>query len=134
MKLKNRLLLAFVVFTILFLDQVSKFFADNFFQVACNKGGAFGLGGNFGFISGLVLGIVFWLILQEKKASNILGLSLIFGGGVSNFLDRVFIGCVRDFVDLKFFPNFNLADSAITIGAFLIFFNLIFRRQDADES
>jgi signal peptidase II len=55
-----------------------------------------------------------------------LGLALCLGGGAGNLIDRlVNRGCVIDFIDLKFwplqnFPVFNLADTAISIGAVLI--------------
>lgn len=49
---------------------------------------------------------------------------LIFGGAMSNLLDRLIRGAVIDFVKISFWPSFNLADSAITIGflLFLLFF------------
>lgn len=49
---------------------------------------------------------------------------LIFGGALSNLLDRLIRGAVIDFVKISFWPSFNLADSAITIGflLFLLFF------------
>ncbi|KKP78386.1 MAG: Lipoprotein signal peptidase [Candidatus Moranbacteria bacterium GW2011_GWF2_35_39] len=43
-------------------------------------------------------------------------LLLIFSGAISNIIDRLFFGCVIDFIDLKFWPVFNLADIYITIG------------------
>ena len=52
-------------------------------------------------------------------------IGLVLGGAVGNLLDRVFRGDgwldgkVIDFIDFNFFPTFNVADSAITIGAIL---------------
>jgi len=130
LKIKNSHLFAFPVFGVLILDQASKLLATRFFPIACNKGGAFGLGGNFVVISSIVLVVVFWLILREKNRLSIVGLSLIFGGGLSNLFDRLLAGCVRDFVNFKVFPSFNLADAAITIGAVLIFYHLVFVKKD----
>ena len=46
-----------------------------------------------------------------------LGLALPFGGAVGNVIDRVRIGKVVDFIDFGWWPVFNVADSAITLGA-----------------
>jgi signal peptidase II len=59
------------------------------------------------------------------------------GGAVGNLLDRVRFGYVVDFVDLHFWPVFNLADSGITIGSVLIAFQILVRgdiRQPGRES
>jgi signal peptidase II len=45
-----------------------------------------------------------------------LGLIFILSGAASNMIDRTVQGCVIDFIDLKFWPVFNLADTYITIG------------------
>ena len=47
----------------------------------------------------------------------VLGLSLPLGGAVGNMLDRIRLGKVVDFISLGWFPVFNVADSAITVGA-----------------
>lgn len=66
-----------------------------------------------------------------------LGLALPLGGAVGNMLDRIRIGRVVDFLDLGWFPVFNIADSGITVGAALlmIYFLLIHRseRETAEE-
>ena len=56
-----------------------------------------------------------------------LGLSLLLGGAMGNFWDRLFMGYVIDFVDLRFWPVFNIADAAIVVGVILLFltFNLV---------
>ena len=43
-------------------------------------------------------------------------LGLVIGGSLSNLLDRVRLGYVTDFLDLRYWPAFNLADSFIVIG------------------
>jgi signal peptidase II len=58
-----------------------------------------------------------------------LGLSLILGGAIGNLYDRVIHGTVTDFIEVYHrgwsFPAFNVADSAITVGAALLLIDLI---------
>ena len=60
--------------------------------------------------------------MTKAKPDKILLLSLllIFSGAIGNLIDRITFGCVIDFIDLRIWPVFNLADSFITIGAILI--------------
>lgn len=51
---------------------------------------------------------------------NIVPLVLILSGAVSNIIDRLYFGCVIDFIDLKIWPVFNIADSFIVIGVILV--------------
>lgn len=55
----------------------------------------------------------------------IFSFSLILGGAIGNLYDRVMFGYVIDFIDFRIWPVFNIADSAITIGAILIAFKCI---------
>ena len=50
----------------------------------------------------------------------VVAFSLILGGAVGNLIDRVVYGHVIDFIDFRVWPVFNIADSAITIGAIMI--------------
>ena len=64
-----------------------------------------------------------WLFrLSPADSDLILPLGLILGGGVGNLVDRLLLGHVVDFISLHYqqwyWPAFNLADSAITLGAF----------------
>ena len=52
-------------------------------------------------------------------------LGLVIGGSVSNLVDRVRLGHVTDFLDLKFWPAFNLADSFITVGVAILLLALM---------
>lgn len=61
----------------------------------------------------------FWRGGKHKKP-YIISLSLILAGALGNLIDRVFLGYVIDFLDFRVWPVFNLADSAITIGAVLL--------------
>lgn len=57
-------------------------------------------------------------------------LGLILGGAIGNLIDRVFIGRVSDFIDLSFWPTFNIADSCIFIGVGLIIFSQLCRKRN----
>ncbi len=67
----------------------------------------------------------------EKLAK--ISLSLILAGALGNLIDRVFRGYVIDFLDLYIkkwhWPSFNVADSCVTIGAFLLVFIVFFKRR-----
>lgn len=72
------------------------------------------------------VGIVFWLrsLPARTPAWLPLGLALVMGGALGNVIDRVRLGYVIDFLHFHwkaaYFPAFNLADTAITIGAGLL--------------
>ena len=76
-----------------------------------------------GLAVGVSLGIVVWLIRLQRGTHSLLacGLSLVLGGAVGNVIDRIRLGHVIDFIQLHWdrhlFPAFNVADSAITVGA-----------------
>jgi signal peptidase II len=68
-----------------------------------------------------------------------LGLSFVLGGAIGNLYDRIAHGTVTDFIEVYhgtwFFPAFNVADSAITVGAVLLLLELLLHRQKpAEES
>ena len=78
--------------------------------------------------------IVHWLRSLSGNARSVpLGLSLILGGAIGNVIDRVRIGAVVDFIDFHVgdwhWPAFNVADSAICVGAAMLLFGS-FRRED----
>jgi signal peptidase II len=66
------------------------------------------------------------------------GLSMILGGAIGNLIDRVWAGYVLDFVDIYFgtwhFWAFNVADACISIGAVLVFVDLLLVRSHASDS
>ena len=84
-------------------------------------------------VSGLVLLFVVRALLRHNASFDgsvtRFGLSLILGGAVGNLYDRIVHGTVTDFIEVYHgpwsFPAFNVADSAITIGAILLLIDLI---------
>lgn len=54
-----------------------------------------------------------------------IGYSLALGGALGNLIDRVRFGWVTDFVDLRFWPVFNVADSAIFVGVCILLWRLV---------
>ena len=69
------------------------------------------------------IAITVWLCRLPRKGHGLLaaGLALVLGGAVGNVIDRIRLGAVVDFIhfhwDRAYFPAFNVADSAITVGA-----------------
>ena len=82
---------------------------------------------------GIIAAIVIIWLLQKNTHDRpfCLALSLILGGAIGNVLDRLLYGAVVDFIDVHYdgwhWPAFNIADSAISIGATLIVINEIRR-------
>lgn len=56
----------------------------------------------------------------RQRKFYIISLSLILAGALGNLIDRLFFGYVIDFLDFRIWPVFNVADSAISIGAILL--------------
>ncbi|MFA4993197.1 MAG: signal peptidase II [Candidatus Omnitrophota bacterium] len=140
-----------IVSSVVFLDQLSKFIAVRFLQLntpvsliknflymtlVYNRGAAFGMLKNqlffFILISLLVILFIF-LHLKNKKHPFVfkISLSLILAGSLGNLIDRLRFGYVIDFLDLRFWPVFNLADSALTIGALLLSWEVLFSKNAA---
>lgn len=74
-------------------------------------------------VSGVMIAWL-WRIRQEGPIVLMAGLSLVLGGAIGNLIDRAMLGYVTDFIQVWFgswaFPSFNVADSAITVGAALL--------------
>jgi signal peptidase II len=98
-------------------------------NLSYNTGMAFSQGRGVGPIIGVfALGIVLWLGWMVRGTDHLVAAvaaGLIIGGAVGNLIDRLFRGDawlrggVVDFIDLQWFPIFNIADAAITIGGML---------------
>jgi signal peptidase II len=92
------------------------------------------------FLSVTVLAVILVLYYIAKSKTDeslmIFGLSLILSGALGNFIDRVRLGEVIDFIDVHLgayhWPAFNVADSAITVGAFIMLF-VLFKSPKAHE-
>ena len=134
---------------VIVLDQVSKWFAlanlhpyepiaviDGFlnWMLAFNPGAAFSFLADSGgwqrwFFTALAIGVSVVLVVWLSRTArsdwrNAVPLSLIIGGAIGNVIDRVRLGHVVDFIDVYVgqyhWPAFNIADSAICIGAVML--------------
>ncbi|MDD3250645.1 MAG: lipoprotein signal peptidase [Smithella sp.] len=78
--------------------------------------------------------IVYYLVKSNPRNLLLAGsLTLIFGGAVGNLIDRIRFGAVVDFLDVylgaSHWPAFNVADSAITVGAVLMIWEMLRNRK-----
>ena len=146
-----------IAVAIVALDQISKFLIvsnvdfgqqipviNDFFYITHwkNTGAAWGIleNGRFFFIPfTIILSIV--LIYIHIKSDNKflkLALSIILGGAMGNFIDRVYQGSVVDFLQFFFgtyqFPIFNVADSFVVIGTGLMIWYIIFIQKENSEN
>lgn len=107
-----------------FVDQLVRIFfvfSDRYF---CNTLGPWGVsvGGMTLFFLDLLLIAAFGFALWKSDArSESVAIAMIFSGGLSNLSDRIFFGCVRDFLVIPWFPSFNLGDVYLTVGAVMLF-------------
>jgi signal peptidase II len=95
-------------------------------------------------LAGVVsVGIIVWLLRLRERAHGLLscGLALVLGGALGNVIDRIRLGYVIDFIhfhwDRAYFPAFNVADSAITVGAACLLLDALFegkRKPDANST
>jgi signal peptidase II len=90
---------------------------------------------------GVSVGIIVWLLRLKGGSHRLLsaGLALVLGGALGNMIDRVRLGYVVDFIHFHwngaYFPAFNVADSAITVGAACLLLDaLIEGRQKSDAN
>lgn len=97
------------------------------FNLSFNSGAAFGLGQGLAPLFMVVaIGVLVALVALGRTAATttatVVALGLVVGGAAGNLIDRFLRahdGAVVDFVDLQWWPIFNVADAAITIGALL---------------
>ncbi len=104
-----------------------------------NSGAAFGIGRNatvlFAAASVVVsVGLVVFAVVSRMRLWTALALGLILGGAVGNGYDRLVHGEVTDFIALHWFPTFNLADSAVTIGVILLLLEYVISSRHAPSS
>jgi signal peptidase II len=108
------------------IDQLSKFIirhSGGFY--ICNSGVAFGI--KIPIILIYALCLIFILLIwkfiwlrQTWRSQGNFAIILIASGSISNLIDRFRFGCVVDFIDLHFWPIFNLADVFICLGAIIL--------------
>ncbi len=144
---------------IVVLDQLSKYIAQQHlgyaqplavmpsfnFTLLYNRGAAFSFLSDAGgwqrwfFVTVSLLAsiaLVIWLSrLQRQQRRLALALALVLGGALGNLIDRLWLGHVVDFIQLYYrhwyYPAFNIADSAITIGAVLLIWDSLRARREA---
>ena len=81
------------------------------------------------------IGITVWLLRLPNGSRTLLagGLALVLGGAIGNVIDRIRLGHVIDFIhfhwDRAYFPAFNVADSAITVGAACLLLDALMERK-----
>ncbi|KTD23714.1 lipoprotein signal peptidase [Legionella israelensis] len=137
---------------VIFFDQASKYFVTTTLMpyhplaifpglnitLAFNTGAAFSFLSDAGdwhrwffaaFSTIVSIALVVWILRTPKSAQlQLSAISLILGGALGNLLDRAFSGYVIDFIQVYYksyyWPIFNLADSAICIGAALLLIDL----------
>lgn len=138
----------FLVIFILILDQLTKYIVTqkillgesipvikNIFHLTfiLNRGAAFGILKNqFYFLIFIAIVAIIFVVsnLRKKRLRGCeIALCLILGGAISNLIDRLRLGAVIDFLDFRIWPVFNIADSAITIGAILLAYSLLFKKR-----
>lgn len=77
-----------------------------------------------------VIAVWLWRLRHEGPLVLMAGLSLVLGGAIGNLVDRARLGYVTDFIQVWFgnwaFPSFNVADSAISVGAALLIIDALF--------
>ncbi len=139
---------------VIVLDQLTKLWASSSLELydsipvlplfnitlAHNTGAAFSFLAQAGgwqrwFFTGIAIAvsvvIVIWLKrLPGNERLQAVALSLILGGAIGNVWDRIVHGYVVDFIDVYYgsyhWPAFNIADSAITVGAVLLIWHSVF--------
>ena len=149
-------------FTVIIIDQITKYFAveklalhevksiyEGFNLILIyNEGAAFSFLSDAGgwqrwFLIGVscvvCVFLVVWMYQSISKSKCLLaGLSLILGGALGNLWDRLSLGYVVDFIEVYYkdlyWPAFNIADSAITIGAILLILDIFLKEPSKTPS
>lgn len=150
-------MLIWLTLVVILLDMVSKYIVSkllivnesamiikNFFNITYvrNTGAAFSIfSGNTFLVMVISFMIIMGIILyiSKNKPSNKIekiSYSLILGGAIGNFIDRIIYGYVRDFIEIDIFgwdyPIFNLADVFVVVGVILLVIATWRGRNDRD--
>lgn len=151
--LTRRIFLPLAAFAVL-LDQLTKALAETFLTPGLsqpvlpnlfhltlveNRGIAFGLFQGAEKILFLIITVSVLVLVvvgfrsEAARPRNQWGIGLILGGAVGNWIDRIRVGAVIDFLDFRIWPVFNLADTAITVGVGLFLLDFFFARKTIPE-
>ena len=145
---KNLIIFSIIIFTF-FLDLITKNYAlssliinhsisiNNFlnFTLAFNHGAAFSFLSDAGgwqrwffIIFSIVVILIITYILVKERNSQYIAFSFVIGGAIGNLYDRIFYGYVIDFIEFHYnsfyWPIFNIADIAISIGIILLLYSM----------
>lgn len=161
---KNTIIFILGATAVIVLDQITKAvivakfnmhesytIVDGFLNLVyvMNPGAAFGFLANMSaifryvFFIGITLVVILCIIyyIVKSKPQNMLmviSLTLIFAGAMGNLIDRIRFGAVVDFLDVYIgtahWPAFNVADSAISVGAMLMIWGMIMKREQEHSS
>lgn len=139
------------------LDQLSKTWAENRLahgdidligslrlHLAYNTGAAFSSGTGYGpwiaLVALVVVGILVWQGRSVRTRTGAVALGLIVGGALGNVVDRAlrgdagfFRGGVIDFIDLQWWPIFNVADMGVVCGAVLLVISTLLTPEDEHD-
>jgi len=139
-----------VAIAVLALDQATKYYIRThlgpfdvlrilpFFDIvyAENTGSAFGMFksvGSYFFIAISTTAIIALSVLLIKDLTGRTAYALLLGGAAGNLMDRLLYGHVVDFLDVyvgrHHWPAFNVADSALTVGIAILFYQAFFQKR-----
>lgn len=117
---------------------------DNFFYLTLhrNPGGAWSILQNsklvFLIVIPIISAVVIYYLLKNKNPFLRFALSMVLGGAIGNYIDRLFIGKVTDYllfyIGSYAFPVFNVADMAVTCGTILLAVYILFFYRETPKS
>ena len=146
---KKALIIGSGIFLVgLILDQLTKFFAlqltvprdVGFFSLTLtyNTGSLFSLFAQASFantmfiiITFLVLGTLLYVLRKEQHYYPYL--AMILAGGIGNLIDRFRFGAVVDFINLGWWPIFNIADALLVCGVILLAIHIAFEKEKKEK-
>lgn len=140
LKSKGYLFLMIIVILLLF-DRLTKIWASSLqinkdygiiaFTYITNSGAGFSIMQNMNTLLAIIAVMALAVIIYYHKHVPKLSLILIISGIIGNLIDRLFYGSVIDFINFKFWPVFNIADSLVFIG--VIYWIIILFKEENKE-
>lgn len=109
------------------------------FQLVHNYGAAYGILENqrFFLLTVSFLVIIFCILFSNKIITSTAaryGLLFLLIGTIGNFIDRLFLGYVIDFINIRIFPVFNLADVSIDIGIGCFILDIFLQKNEPENT